>query len=239
MGYFITGTGTDIGKTVVTTLLVDFLNEQDNFYFPYKPIQTGAIEVDGKLLAPDPEIYQRVMEYPVNDKLYTYLLKTASSPHLAAKEENISFDLSQIHRDIHDIKKKHTGILVEGAGGLYVPITEEGYCMIDFMKDLLLPVIVVGEAGLGTINHTVLTIRALQTNDIPIAGVILNGTTEENTILETDNINMIEQLTNVSVIGTVPFVKNIEEMLENAEQRSYLTANWNKQIINQTYTKIK
>src|SRR5690625_5966465 len=114
------------------------------------------------------------MEGALRDKCYTYLLKTASSPHFEAARENIIFDLSMIHRDINPIKESNDGIIVEGAGGLYVPITEDGYCMIDLMKDLLLPVILVGEAGLGTINHSVLSIKALQANDIPIAGVIVD-----------------------------------------------------------------
>ncbi|HLS59545.1 MAG TPA: dethiobiotin synthase [Virgibacillus sp.] len=230
-GYFVTGTGTDIGKTVVTSLLVEYLNVGHRTYFPYKPIQTGAYEVDGEYVAPDPEVYKLSMEGALRDKCYTYLLKTASSPHFAAARENIIFDLSMIHRDINAIKESNDGIIVEGAGGLYVPITEDGYCMIDLMKDLLLPVILVGEAGLGTINHTVLSIKALQANDIPIAGVIVNGTNQENEMLEKDNIKMIERLTNIQVIGTIPFVQNIESLLKDKEQRKSLTASWNDQMI--------
>lgn len=226
--YFVTGTGTDIGKTVVTSLLVDFFNEDDASYFPYKPIQTGAIEHEGNLLAPDPEVYKKAMEGSIEDRFYTYLLKTASSPHLAAKEENVTFDVANIHHDLQKLQEKYTGVIVEGAGGLYVPITEDGYCMIDFMKELNFPVILVGEAGLGTINHTVLSIKALEACDIPMAGIILNGSKQENELLEKDNIKMIEQLTNTSVMGTVPYVPNIEEMLGNKTGRKKLTANWKK-----------
>lgn len=229
--YFVTGTGTDIGKTVVTSLLVEYLSEDHQTYFPYKPIQTGAYEVEGEYIAPDPEVYKLSMEGAVYDKYYTYLLKTASSPHLAAKKENVTIDLSTIQRDINAIKVNNDGIIVEGAGGIYVPITEDGYCMIDLMKELFFPVILVGEAGLGTINHTVLSIKALQTYGIPIVGVILNGTNQENEILEKDNIKMIERLTNIGVIGTIPFVQNIESILKDKEQRKLLTASWNAEKI--------
>lgn len=229
--FLVTGTGTGIGKTIVTSLLTDFLKRNNRRIFAYKPIQTGAEKIDGKLLAADPEIYKLIGNVSTRNKPYTYLLQTPSSPHLAAKNENIDYNLAKIHQDIKDIQKNNDGIVVEGAGGLYVPITEEGYSMIDFIKELDFPVILVGEAGLGTINHTVLSIKALEAYKIPIIGVILNGTGKEDRSLELDNVKMIEQLTNVPVVGTVPFVKNIEYLLPEKEHRIALTKDWNRKII--------
>src|SRR5690625_3733288 len=80
-GYFVTGTGTDIGKTVVTSLLVEYLNVGHRTYFPYKPIQTGAYEVDGEYVAPDPEVYKLSMEGALRDKCYTLLGLAPHIPH--------------------------------------------------------------------------------------------------------------------------------------------------------------
>ncbi|MFD2132810.1 dethiobiotin synthase [Pseudogracilibacillus auburnensis] len=230
LSYFVTGTGTNVGKTVVTTLLTDFLSDQHTQLFPYKPIQTGANIVDGKLLAPDPEMYKHVFKDSEFDRHCTYVLQMPSSPHLAAEKENVTFHLGKIHQHITEIEKRYDGIVVEGAGGLYVPMTKTGYCMIDFMKELMYPVILVGEAGLGTINHTVLSIKVIQAKQIPIAGIILNGMGREDETLENDNIKMIEQLTNVPVVGTVPFVHNLEQRLKKKEERAILTKNWDKNI---------
>lgn len=225
-----TGTGTDIGKTVVTTLLADFLSVNGRRIFPYKPIQTGAEKEDGRLLAPDPEIYKFLdLEHP--DKHYTYLLETPSSPHLAATKENIVYDFAKIYAHINALQNQYDGIVAEGAGGLYVPITEEGYCMIDLMKELSFPVILVAEAGLGTINHTVLSIKALEACEIPIAGIILNGTGREGRSLELDNRKMIERLTELSIAGTVPFEADIKQQLKRNESRAKLTKDWNRKII--------
>ncbi len=231
MNYFVTGTGTDIGKTIVTALLTDFLSTKNKHFFAYKPIQTGAVEVKGELVAPDPEVYRLIGDSSNTDKSYTYLLRTASSPHLAAKQENVIYELDHIHQAVKSIQKKYGGVVVEGAGGLYVPITEAGYCMIDLIKEFSFPVILVAEAGLGTINHTVLSVKALQSYGIPITGIIVNGTGQEDRLLELDNMQMVEQLTKVPVVGTVPFTKDIQDQLQEKKYRKHLTKDWNRKII--------
>lgn len=226
-----TGTGTDIGKTIVTTLLMDFLSTDNKRFFAYKPIQTGAIEEQGEWLAPDPEVYKLSSKFSNGNQPYTYLLETPSSPHLAAKQENVIYDLDQIHQQIKSIQENFHGIVVEGAGGLYVPITEAGYCMIHLIKDIGFPTILVADAGLGTINHTVLSVKALQAYHIPIAGIILNKTNKADKLLELDNEKMISKLTNVPIIGTVPFTKDVQTKLQHKEYRLHLTKDWNQDIL--------
>lgn len=231
MNYFVTGTGTDIGKTIVTALLTDFLSTENKRCIAYKPIQTGAIKEKEKWLAPDPEVYKLINDTPNEDKAYTYLLHTASSPHLAARQENITFELDRIHQAIKNIRQNDNDIIVEGAGGLYVPITEDGYCMIHLIKEIAFPVILVADAGLGTINHTVLSVKALQAYSIPITGIILNGTGQEDRLLELDNEKMIKTLTDVPIIGTIPFTKEIQTILHDKNHRKQLTEDWNKNIL--------
>jgi dethiobiotin synthetase len=100
-------------------------------------------------------------------------------------------------------------VLVEGAGGVIVPI-QDNYCMIDLIKDLELPVILVGRAGLGTINHTVLSAMALQSANIPVKAIILNALHHEDETIERDNVEVIERLTGVPVLGIVPPLQDVD-----------------------------
>lgn len=225
--YFITGTGTDVGKTVVTTLLAEYLG---NGYIPFKPIETGTIERNGVRMAIDPEVYRLVKPFN-KEALHSYLFKKSSSPHLAAKAEHTDIDMGQIKQDIAQLQQRYTGVIVEGAGGLYVPIHQDGYSMIDFMAELQFPVILVGIAGLGTINHTVLSIEALKAKQLPIAGIILTSAGKEDPIIEKDNVMMIHTLTGIPVIGTVPYVREMNFYLNDKAKRSILTANWDRQYL--------
>ncbi|MDQ0216741.1 dethiobiotin synthetase [Oikeobacillus pervagus] len=229
--FFLTGTDTDIGKTVVTTLLASFFKEHGLQFFPYKPIQSGAIEQDGKLIAPDPDMYRLVMGNQNEEDFNTYLLKKPSSPHLAAELEGVHFDFSLINEKINSLRDTYDGVIVEGAGGLYVPIKKDGYSMIDWIENLKVPTILVARAGLGTINHTVLSIEAMQKREIPIAGLILNHVYDEDETIEKDNVQMIQKLTNVPIIGTVPYCENIREVLIDKDKRKELHANWNMNIL--------
>ncbi|RLQ97434.1 dethiobiotin synthase [Falsibacillus albus] len=215
-GYFITGTDTDVGKTVVTSLLLSYFHQKGIDVYPYKPIQSGAIYENGNLQGPDLQMYERVLTSLDTNKACTYLLKKASSPHLAAKEENVWFDIPAIQKNVERLLALHDLVLVEGAGGLIVPIQED-YCMIDLMKEIDLPVILVGRAGLGTINHTVLSVMALKQANITIEGIILNRLHMEDESIEKDNAVMIERLTGVKVLGTIPHLSDVEDAFKTPQ----------------------
>lgn len=223
---FVTGTDTDVGKTVVTSLLVSFLKTLGHDFFPFKPIQSGAIQRNGEWIAPDPEIYQLVIGQQASTDANTYLLKKPFSPHLAAMYANVQFDFAFMENEVKRLQDLYGGVVVEGAGGLYVPLTEEGYCMIDWMEKLCVPTIVVAKAGVGTINHTVLTVEALVRRGITIAGIIINHLHEEDGEVVMNNIQMIEKLTNVPVIGTVPYCRKIRDVLMDEAKRKECHANW-------------
>src|SRR5699024_2894963 len=126
---FITGTGTDVGKTTITALMTDILNRESEQFFPYKPIQTGINEINNKAILSDEAIYKMV----INDSLHTHCsnyLKHSYSPHLAAKLENKIINIQLLRKNISEIEEVYGGIIIEGAGGLFVPINENGYCMI-------------------------------------------------------------------------------------------------------------
>lgn len=229
---FITGTGTDVGKTIVTTLLVDILTNEIGAVFPYKPVQAGgANHMD--LSITDEEVYGFVINKTSHSHC-TYHLQHPYSPHLAAKLEQKTIDIELLQRYIKQLEQTYKGVVIEGAGGLFVPITEDGYCMIHLIKDIQAPTVLVAPAGLGTINHTVLSIKALTAKDIPIMGIILNFSKQDER-LEQDNIQMIKRLTDIPIIGTVPFTNHIHKKLSSGKIRQQLTSNWNLQILKKLF----
>lgn len=181
--YFVTGIGTDVGKTIISAILVEAL--QADYW---KPVQCGELENT------DTQKVKSLITNPVSEfHLETYRFAAAMSPHAASKLENIEIETSQI-------KKPETNnhLIIEGAGGLMVPLNTKDL-VIDLMQQLSVPVILVSMNYLGSINHTLLSVEALNKRNIPLAGIIFNG--EENS--ETENI--ISKYAGVNVLGRVNF----------------------------------
>ena len=211
---FITGTDTDVGKTVITACLAAALLRKGKKVAVYKPVQCGNL-LKGKIKSPDLEIVRKMSGISENCLFNDYSFKFASSPHLAAELENKKVDVNSIKKHYKEISKKFDYVLIEGAGGLLVPLTRD-YNVLDLINDLSVPVLVVARAGLGTINHTSLTINALKSKNVEIRGIILNYF--KGGLIEDDNKKIIEQLNSVPVIGIVPFSKNLEKLSENSEK---------------------
>jgi dethiobiotin synthase len=188
-GYFVTGTDTNVGKTVLSALLVAAL---DAVY--WKPVQTGVIE------GTDRESVRRWSEAS-EDRLRPerFRFDPPVSPHLAAREAGVTITLDAFEFPKAAADRKW---IVEGAGGAMVPLNEREL-MRDLMLRLGLPVIVAARTSLGTINHTLLTLSALREARIPICGVALIG--DENA----ENRRAIEHYGDARVIGRVPMLKQI------------------------------
>jgi dethiobiotin synthetase len=188
-GFFVTGTDTNVGKTVLSALLVAAL---EAVY--WKPVQTGARE------GTDRESV-RVWAEPTEDRLplERYWFDSPVSPHLASREGGIRIAL-----DAFELPEAPAGRkwVVEGAGGVLVPLNECDL-MRDLMKRIGFPVIIAARTSLGTINHTLLTLAALREARLPICGVALIG--EKNI----ENLRAIEQYGSVRVIGHIPILKSI------------------------------
>jgi dethiobiotin synthetase len=183
-GFFITGTDTNVGKTVLSALLVAAL---DAVY--WKPIQTGMSE------GSDRETVIRLAGIPTSrTREEAYRFDPPVSPHLAAEWAGQRIDLSSIRRPE---TAPGTPLIAEGAGGAMVPINDRDL-MTDLMRHLGLPVIVASRNTLGTINHTLLTLAALERAGIETAGTVLIG--PENS----DNRAAIERHGGRLVIGTIP-----------------------------------
>jgi dethiobiotin synthetase len=188
-GYFVTGTDTNVGKTVLSALLVAAL---DAVY--WKPVQTGASEGTDR-----ESVRHWAQASEERLPLERYRFDSPVSPHLASREGGIRISL-----DAFELPEAPAGRrwIVEGAGGVMVPLNER-----DMMRDLMLrigfPVIVAARTALGTINHTLLTLAALGEARLPICGVALVGDTN------IENRRAIEQYGNVRVVGHIPMLKEI------------------------------
>ncbi len=201
MKLFITGISTDVGKTIASSIVVEAL--QADYW---KPIQSGDLENSDShkvksLISCPPERSRKSVIFE-----NAYQLKTPASPHYAAEIDNIKIDLKKIIEP-----KTENHLVIEGAGGLFVPLNETD-CVIDLIKPDY-KVIVVSRHYLGSINHTLLTIEALKSRKIQIAGIIFSG--DENKATE----SIILSKTKVNFIGRINqepyFDKNV--ILEYAD----------------------
>lgn len=204
-GIFITATGTDAGKTYVSALIVKSMRERGFNCGYYKPALSGAeITNDGKIIPGDADYVLKtagIEEPPEN--YVSYIFKPAVSPHLASEMENNPIKLEKIKSDFERIKKEFDYLLVEGAGGIVCPFNiEEGILLPDVIKALNLDTLLVADAGLGTINSTVLTAEYAKYHGINIKGIILNKF-DENSLMQRDNKAQIEKLTGIKVVAEV------------------------------------
>lgn len=210
-GYFITGTDTNIGKTIVTSHLVASLQQITIDAIPYKPIQSGVIKKCNRLVGEDVAFYKEHLLLKEDFSYYnTYTLETPVSPHLASKLENVLIDEKMIIEKYKELEEKHDVIFVEGAGGVAVPLKED-FDTIDLMKALHLPVIIVTTLKLGTLNHTLLTTEYLKSHQIEIKGLIINKVPPTLNVMEKDNLWMIKKMTNLDVIGLIPEYEQPED----------------------------
>lgn len=183
--YFITGTDTGIGKTVFSTILALKLG-----YHYWKPIQSGLEEItDSEWVA------ERIGKPFVKPEIYR--LSQPLSPHAAAKLENQEIKIDPI---LSAAPQDHT--IIEGCGGLLVPMNSSTL-IIDLIQQLKCSLILVARSGLGTINHTLLSLEALQQRSIPILGVVLIGPPNSS------NREAIEHFGKTPVIAEVPFLENL------------------------------
>lgn len=203
---FITGTGTDIGKTYLTGLILKKLRESGAEAAYFKAAMSGnSRDKDGSLTAGDAVKVKEMSKINQNiDEMCPYIYKTAVSPHLAAHIENNPANMEIILKKFKNLCNKYEYITVEGSGGVICPIRMDGeeIWLIDIIKTLGLGCLIVADAGLGTINSVGLTSFYMKQNNIPIKGIIFNNFDPEN-IMHRDNIKMCEYLTKEKVIAAV------------------------------------
>lgn len=187
-GFFVTGTDTNVGKTLVSAWLMTKL---DASY--WKPVQAGTEPMTDSIRV------QRLAEVP-SDRILpeAYILPQPIAPHEAARRAGITLDMDKL------VAPPFDGLLiVEGAGGLMVPITETAY-VIDLAAELDLPILLVARSTLGTINHTLLSIEAIRRRGLPLAGVVISGPETPH------NRAAIERYGQIEVIAEIPWLDTID-----------------------------
>ena len=217
-GVFITGTGTDVGKTYAAGLLLKKLRESGRNAGYYKAAASGNERLeDVTIAAGDAREVCRLSGLPDRpESLISYLYETAVSPHLAAKLEGGPVSLEKVAADFAALSRRFDVLVAEGSGGIVCPIRwddRERILLEDVIQALALPIVIVADAGLGTINHTVLTVAYARSKGLDPRGIILNR--YEASPFTRDNRAMIEELTGVRVIGTIaPNANEIEAELD-------------------------
>lgn len=203
---FITGTGTDVGKTYISALIVKKMRESGFNCGYYKPVISGVTEMCGHLMESDANYVVQNANIPTEpENCVSYYWQEAVSPHLAAKRKKQEINIEKIKYDFTQINKKYDYLLIEGAGGITCPLKisqEENYLLKDLIWELGLSVIIIADAGLGTINSTLLTVDYARANGIEIEGIILNNYRSDN-FMHWDNLEQIENLTGLNVVATV------------------------------------
>ncbi|MBI2438930.1 MAG: dethiobiotin synthase [Lentisphaerae bacterium] len=212
-GIFVTGTDTAVGKTVVSAALLAFLRARGMDAVPMKPVQTGAIRRNGAWRAPDLDFSLALTGVKPDAQEYAHMapccFAKACSPHLAGAIARRPIRIKTIVKSLRVLCRRHPLVIAEGAGGVLVPLNERE-SMLDLMRALALPVVVVARPGLGTINHTLLTLQSLRRARLSILGVVFNATRPGRSgYIESDNISTIARLGAVRVLGELPFMPNL------------------------------
>jgi dethiobiotin synthetase len=199
-GIFIVGTDTDVGKTFVTAGITYALRNKGYRACSYKPVQSGGIREGKSLIPEDVRFVQEItgIEEPL-EVMNRYCLEEEVSPHLAAEIEGVKIEKEEIINGFTRLSEEYDYIIVEGCGGIIVPLIRGSYYLYDLVKDLGLPVVIVTKAGVGTINHTSLTVDFLKNKGIDIKGVLING--YSGNLAQQDNIKVIRAVTGLEILG--------------------------------------
>ena len=203
--FFITGTDTGVGKTFVTAGLARVARDNGDTVGVMKPVETGCAEVDGVLMPGDAvAIKEASLCATPLDTINPYRFALPLAPYLAARAAGTEIDPELIKAMYGEIAASHDFVLVEGAGGLLVPITHE-LVMADLVTLLNLPLLIVAASRLGAINHAALTAECAAKRGIEVAGIILNNTTAPETPEKGLNRAEIERVTGIAVLSEIPF----------------------------------
>lgn len=229
---FITATGTDIGKTYVSALIIKKMREAGFNCGYFKPVLSGGdkyIEPEMELPNTNAKACVKLINSDCNyvvdtakipcsaDDCVAYWWEEAVSPHLAAKRAGQNIDIQKIKQKFEQLNKKYDYLLIEGAGGITCPLrleNNEQYLLKDLIKELQAEIVIIADGGLGTINSTLLTVEYAKSNGISIKGIILNNFEPDN-FMHQDNLKQVEYLTDIKVIATVEKKQQDIKLLEN------------------------
>jgi dethiobiotin synthetase len=209
-GIFITGTDTGVGKTLIAATLCAYIRDSGYRVGVMKPVETGCPQRDGKLIPTDAVLLKEASgcTEPI-ETICPYRLPEPLAPSIAAERAGVKIDVDHLMAVYNDISSKHDVILVEGAGGLMVPLLPS-YTYADFARVLKLPTLVVAANQLGAINHLLLTLEHASCKGLSVVAYVLNRISNESSLAAETNREVLSNLTGVPCLGELPFIASSE-----------------------------
>jgi dethiobiotin synthetase len=208
-GIFITGTNTGVGKTLVAASLAVYLRDRGYRVGVMKPVETGCPERNGMLI---PEDAARLKEASgcaeAIERICPYRFSEPLAPSIAAERANRKIDVDLLLATYGEISSEYDITLVEGAGGLMVPLLPS-YTYADFARVLKLPLLVVAANKIGVLNHLLLTLEHASCKGLSVLGYVLNRTAHETSLAAETNREVLSGLTGVPCLGDLPFIETI------------------------------
>ena len=207
-GYFVTGTDTEVGKTLVSGALILKLRQEGIKAIGFKPVVAGTYQnAQGVTLNEDLETLRIASGLGTNEAdLCPYVLDQPAAPHLIAKSQGLDLEMNIIVEAFRNIQKHADCMVVEGAGGLLIPLNENED-LSDFAKAIGLPIILVVGMKLGCINHALLTYEAIKARNLKIAGWVANTLADEMPLLQ-ENLQALQSRIDSPFLGLIPKLPN-------------------------------
>ena len=218
--YFITGTDTGVGKTTITAALAACIKKLGVNVGVMKPMATGIPQKSGFKSSDVSVLCQSCGVDDTEDLVNPVFMPLPASPYDVCKILDLKFDRKIIFEKFEKLKNKHEMLLVEGIGGIMTPISRD-YFVADMIKGMDLETIIVTRSTLGTLNHTMMTVKTCHDYQIPIKGIIINNYDEKGGPAEKNSPSTIYEITNIPILGILPFVKdyqNLEMMISHVEK---------------------
>ncbi len=216
-GIFVVGTDTGVGKTLLSTLLCLLLRERGHDVGVMKPFETGVPRYSG---IPVPQDASQLKAASGSDDplelICPYCFEEPLAPAEAARREGVTVDLRRVHEAFKELSRKHEVMVVEGVGGLLVPIAP-GVLLPELIKGFGLEMVLVGRSNLGTINHTLLSLYYCKREQMPVKGYILNRLSPDTDPSEGQNPVWISAFTDVPYLGTLPYLGEVHSLLDRKE----------------------
>lgn len=218
-GFFVTGTDTDVGKTLIASGIAAVLREKEVDIGVFKPFLSGISRNDEKS---DTNLLKHMSQTSLSlAEITPFEFKEPLAPLVAAKLEGKLVSMTDVVRHWEAIRVKHDYFIVEGAGGIAVPLGEN-FLVSDLIKSLQLPIIIVARPNLGTINHTFLTVKYAKSIGLRIAGIVINGVSEKAGLPEKTSPEVIEKLCGVPILGVTPKLTDLTKESIQQMVKEYL-----------------
>ena len=218
-GFYIIGTDTEVGKTVIAAGLMHLLLKEGYNAAYFKPVASGELEINGRRAPADAAFVSAASGFHEDFRQVTpFSFPDEVAPHLAARIAGRSIDREGIVSALAQMKTRYDVIVGEGAGGLMVPLDDNGWLQYELIREMGFSCLLAVRAGLGTINHTLLTLSVAREAGLKVNGIVINGAGAS--LVEQDNIIMIRKLSGVAPVFVLPRISGMSpEKLEPGNLR--------------------